>query len=237
MIRRRILSWWPDLLLLAAFAALTGALITGHLLTLDQRVADWAFDHQPAVPYWTARVFNYLGQGGKVLTPVALILTGLLAHRTRSVRALLPFIAAYVVTYVTIGPMKLYFDRAAPSYPGPFKTEMFNPVASGQDARSFPSGHVGNSLVWYAVFAILIAELLRRRLTRRESFAIRVLPVAAVFVTTVYTGFHWLTDSLAGLLLGLVLARLIERIPWDDIPLPAAGGWSRPAFRDSAVRG
>ncbi|BCY15249.1 phosphatase PAP2 family protein [Actinoplanes sp. L3-i22] len=229
MIERRTMPWWPDVLLLAAFGALTVALIQGHLLTLDQRVADWAIGHQPRIPYWTARVLNYLGQGGQVLTPVGLILTGLLVYRTRSVRALFPFLAAYVVTYLTIGPMKLYFDRAAPRYKGPFKTEMFNPVASGSDSRSFPSGHMGNSLVWYAVFAILAAALLRRTLTRWESFAIRVLPVAIVFVTTVYTGFHWLTDSVAGLLLGLVLARLVERIRWDAIPLPRRP-WTGPAF-------
>ncbi|GAA4594054.1 membrane-associated phospholipid phosphatase [Actinoplanes octamycinicus] len=233
MIQRRTLAWWPDLLLLAAFAALTVALIDGHLLGLDQRVADWSLSHQPWLPYWTARVLNYLGQGGQVLTPVALILTGLLVHRTRSARAALPFVAAYVVTYLTIGPMKIFFDRAAPRYTGPFKVEMFNPVASGDLSRSYPSGHMGNSLVWYAVFAILVAALLRRALTRREFVAIRVLPVAIVFVTTVYTGFHWLTDSIAGLLLGLVLARFLERIPWDRVPLPALRGWNRPAFSSS----
>jgi membrane-associated phospholipid phosphatase len=226
---RRTLRWWPDVLLLAAFAALTAVLVRGRLLTLDQRVADWAFDHQPPIPYWTARVFNYLGQGGQVLTPIGLILTGLLAYRTRSVRALFPFIAGYVVTYLTIGPMKLYFDRAAPRYQGPLKTEMFNPVAAGTDSRSYPSGHMGNSLVWYAVIAILVVALLHRTLSRWEFFAIRVLPVAIVFVTTVYTGFHWLTDSIAGLLLGVVLARLVERVPWDRIPLPSLGGWERPA--------
>ncbi|MFI1991471.1 phosphatase PAP2 family protein [Actinoplanes sp. NPDC020271] len=229
MIERRTPAWWPDLLLLAAFVALTVALVQGHLLTLDQRVADWALDHQPRVPYWTARVLNYLGQGGQVLTPAGLLLSGWLYYRTRSVRAVLPFAAAYVVTYLTIGPMKLYFDRAAPRYPGPFKTAMFNPVASGDESRSFPSGHMGNSLVWYAVFGILIAALLRRTLTRWEFFAIRVLPVTIVFVTTVYTGFHWLTDSVAGLLLGLLLARLVERIPWDAIPLPRRR-WTGPAF-------
>jgi membrane-associated phospholipid phosphatase len=227
---RRVLPWWPDLLLLAAFGALTVALVNGHLLTLDQRVADWSLTHQPAVPYWTARVLNYLGQGGQVLTPVALLLTGLLVHRTRSARAALPFVAAYLVTYLTIGPMKLFFDRAAPSYQGPYKTEMFNPVASGTDSRSFPSGHLGNSLVWYAVIAILAVALLRRALTRWEVFAIRVLPVLIVLVTTVYTGFHWLTDSVAGLLLGVVLARILERIAWDRVPLPNLRGWERPAF-------
>jgi membrane-associated phospholipid phosphatase len=222
-------SWWIDLVLVAAFVALTVALINGHLLGTDQRVADWAFAHQPAPIYWTARVFNYLGQGGQVLMPVAIILTAWLAWRTRSVRAVLPFAAAFVLTYITIGPLKIWAGRAAPAFDGPDKTIMFNPYASGAKAMSYPSGHMGNSLVWYGVIALLVAALLGRPLTVRESVGIRVLPVAILFVTTIYTGFHWLTDSVAGVLLGLFLTRLIDRIPWDAIPLPSRSGWSRPA--------
>jgi len=225
-------GWWVDLTLAAAFVVLTVALINGHLLTLDQRVADWALDHQPAPVYWTARVLNYLGQGGQVLTPIALLLTGVLAWRTRSVRAVLPFVGAFVLTYVTIGPLKIWADRAAPRFDGPDKTVMFNPHATGAEAMSYPSGHMGNALVWYGVIALLLAALLRRPLTRGQETAIRVLPVVIVFCTTVYTGFHWLTDSVAGLLLGLVLARLLARVPWDGIPLPPLRGWQRPAGLD-----
>lgn len=211
--------WWPDLLALAAFVALTVALARGHLLDLDQRVADWVFAHNPDPVYWTARVFNYLGQGAQVLMPVALILTFLLWRRTRSIRAGLPFAAAFVLTMFTIGPAKIFFDRAAPRFDGPDKTILFNPNATGDEAMSYPSGHVANSFVWYAVIALLLAAVLGRALSRREKLLVRVLPVAIVFVTTVYTGFHWLTDSIAALFLGLVLARLLERIPWDRIPL------------------
>jgi membrane-associated phospholipid phosphatase len=221
--------WWPDLLALAAFAGLTAVLAAGHLLTFDQRVADWAFANQPSFVYWTARVLNYLGQGGQVLTPVSLILTGLLVWRTRSVRAVLPFALAFVLTYCTIGPAKIFFDRAAPRFTGPEKTVLFNPHADGIYAMSYPSGHMGNVLVWYAVMAILIAALLKRPLTRRESILLRVVPVVIVFCTTVYLGFHWVTDSVAGVLLGLVLARIIERVRFDAIPLPALRGWERPA--------
>ncbi|WP_249999582.1 phosphatase PAP2 family protein [Actinoplanes sp. M2I2] len=222
-------SWWLDAVLVAAFAAITVALLRGHLLGLDERVADWSLSHQPAVPYWTARVLNYLGQGGQVLMPLSLLLSGLLAWRTRSVRAVFPFVAGFVLTYVTIGPLKIWADRAAPRFDGPERVVMHNPYAEGPYAMSYPSGHLGNSLVWYAVLAMLIAALLRRPLHRWEIYALRVAPVVIVFGTTVYTGFHWLTDSIAGLLLGVVLARLIERIPFDRLPLPALGGWERPA--------
>jgi membrane-associated phospholipid phosphatase len=118
-----------------------------------------------------------------------------------------------------IGPAKIYFDRAAPKFTGPEKTVLFNPFAEGKYAMSYPSGHMGNVLVWYAVMAILIVALLGRQLTAWERFALRVAPVVIVFVTTVYLGYHWVTDSVAGVLLGVVLARLIERVPWDRIPL------------------
>lgn len=225
---RPALGWWFDLALIAAFAGLTAALIDGRLLGLDQRVADWALTHQPAPLYWTARVLNYLGQGGQVLMPVGLILTALLVRRTRSVRAAFPFAAAFLLTYLTVGPLKIWADRAAPRFTGPEKTVLFNPHADGVYAMSYPSGHLGNALAWYAAIALLAAALLRRSLHRWEAFAIRVLPVAIVFVTTVYTGFHWLTDSIAGVLLGWVLARLIERTPWDAVPLPRLRGWEQP---------
>jgi hypothetical protein len=228
-------SWWIDLVLVAAFVAITVALINGYLLDLDQRVADWAFGHQPAPIYWTARVFNYLGQGGQVLMPVSLILTGLLVWRTRSIRATFPFIAAFVITYITIGPLKIWAGRAAPAFDGPDKTIMFNPYASGAKAMSYPSGHMGNSIVWYGVIALLVAALLGRPLTGRERFLLRVLPPAILFVTTIYTGFHWLTDSVAGVLLGLFLSRLLDRIPWDSIPLPSLHGWNAPAGLSEAT--
>lgn len=226
---RPLLGWWLDAVLLAAFVALTVALINGHLLTLDQRVADWALGHQPKPVYWTARILNYLGQGGQVLTPVSLILTAALAWRTRSIRSVFPFAAAFVLTYLTIGPLKIWAGRAAPRFLGPDPVIMHNPNADGAYAMSYPSGHLGNSLVWYAVIAILLAALLHRPLSRWETWTIRFVPVAIVFVTTVYTGFHWLTDSVAGVLLGVVLARLIERIPFDRVPLPRLRGWERPA--------
>jgi len=225
--------WWVDLALLAALAALTVALVDGHLLTWDQQVADWAADHRPTLLEGTAHVLNYLGQGGQVLMPVTAILTGWLAWRRRSVRSVLPFVAAFVLTYLTIGPFKIWAGRAAPTFDGPDKTIMFNPYASGTKAMSYPSGHVANALVWYAVVALLLAALLGRALTRREFLAIRVAPVVLVFCTTIYTGFHWLTDSVAGLLLGLVLARLLGRVRWDAIPLPHLGGWERPSGLDA----
>jgi membrane-associated phospholipid phosphatase len=234
---KRLATWWVDLALIAGFVALTAALARGHLLTLDAAVADWVDAHRPAPLYWTLRVFNYLGQGGQVLMPVAILLAGLVAWRRRSIRPLLVFAAVFALTFVTIGPLKIWLDRAAPHFKGPEREILFNPVAAGELAMSYPSGHVANALAWYGVIAVLLGALLRSLdrppLTPRAYAALRVLPPAIVFVTTTYLAFHWITDSVAGLLLGLVLTRLLARIRWDAIPLPTLpGGVDRPAGLD-----
>jgi membrane-associated phospholipid phosphatase len=227
-------GWWFDLVLLAGFVALTVALAGGHLLAADQATADWMYAHQPTPLYWTARVLNYLGQGGQVLMPIAVILGAAVAWRRRSVRPVLVIVGAFLLTYVTIGPLKLWFDRAAPASTLPDRAEIFNDLPPGEYGLSYPSGHVANAIVWYGAIALLLAALLRsvdrEPLPQSAALAIRVIPPAVVFCTTTFLAFHWLTDSLAGLLLGLVLTRLMARIPWDAIPLPPLrNGWHRPA--------
>ncbi|WP_067509046.1 phosphatase PAP2 family protein [Actinoplanes sp. TFC3] len=209
---RQLRAWWPDVVLLAAFVALTVALANGHLLSLDLRVAGWVDEHRPKPLYWALRVFNYLGQGGQVLMPVTLLLTALLFWRWRSWRAVIPFAVVFVLTYITIGPLKIWLDRAAPAFKGPDREVLFNPAASGNLALSYPSGHVANTLAWYFVIALLLREL-----TGRDWTALRVAPPVIVIITTTYLAYHWITDSVAGLLLGLVLARLLARLPWQAL--------------------
>ncbi|OJF10041.1 phosphatase PAP2 family protein [Couchioplanes caeruleus] len=222
----RVRAWWVDLVLLAAFALLTVALARGHLLALDVGVADWLAEHRPRPLYWTLRVLNYLGQGGQVLMPVAVVLALLAARRLRSVRPLLVFAGAFLLTYATIGPLKIWLDRAAPAFKGPNREILFNPDASGTSAMSYPSGHVANAVVWYFVIALLLGLLLSEPLPARARLALRVAPPTIVFITTTYLGFHWITDSVAGLLLGLVLARVLARVPWGlearSTPRPAS---------------
>ncbi|MFI5932545.1 phosphatase PAP2 family protein [Actinoplanes sp. NPDC051494] len=211
----RLRGWWPDVLLVAGFVALTVALARGHLLATDVAIADWVSAHRPAPLYWTLRVLNYLGQGGQVLMPVALVLTALLFWRMRSWRALVPFASVFVLTYVTIGPLKIWLDRAAPGFVGPDREILFNPAASGQYSVSYPSGHVANALAWYFIIAVLLNALLFAPLSPRVYLTLRVVPPVVVFITTTYLAFHWITDSIAGLLLGLLLARLLSRVPWE----------------------
>ncbi|MEU4716394.1 phosphatase PAP2 family protein [Micromonospora purpureochromogenes] len=236
--RVRPAGWWWDALLLAGLVGLTVALATDHFFGIDRAVADWAGEHRPAAAYLVARVFNFLGQG----TPLTLLAAGLgvlLAVRLRSVRPVLPPVAAFALTYLTIGPLKVWTARPAPSasvkepFLPPERTlPLFQHDLPVSYAQSYPSGHVANAIVWYGVLALLIAPLLRsfgRRLPTWLATVVRVVPPLVVLTTTTYLGWHWLTDSVAGLLLGLLLDRLLHRVPWDHLPLPGRlRAWDRP---------
>ena len=78
---------------------------------------------------------------------------------------------------------------------------------------------MANALVWYGVIAAL-AGALAGGLSPRTLILLRLVPPIVVFCTTTYLAFHWITDSIAGLFLGLVLTRLMARVPWETMPLP-----------------
>lgn len=204
-------GWWPDVGLLAGFVAITGALLVWPpLLRLDLAVRDGSDAHRPPVAYWTAWTANHLGQGTP-LAVLALVVALVLCWRARSVRPVLPVLGAEILTYCVVGPLKLWTERGAPHYGS---VALF----SEPHQTSYPSGHLVNTIVWYAV----LAGLLSGWLPAAARTAVRVVPVAVVAVTTVYLGYHWFTDTLAGLLLGVLLGRLLARVPWQRVPVPAA---------------
>ncbi|PZF99289.1 phosphatase PAP2 family protein [Micromonospora endophytica] len=233
-------GWWFDALLLAGFVAITALLAAGHLLALDLAVSEWAFAHVPAPLYWTARAFNLLGQGGGLLLPLSGGLAVAVAWRRRTVRPFLLVGGAFLITTLTIGPLKLWTDRAAPtaSVKEPFlpldqAVRIFHhQLPPDAYSMSYPSGHVANAIVWYGVIALLLAALTGDRLPVGLYRLVRYAPPAILLVTTTYLNFHWLTDGLAALLLGLLLDRALHRVPWDDLPLPGRlRNWGEPFTR------
>jgi membrane-associated phospholipid phosphatase len=207
-------GWLADVVLVALFAALTAAVAAGLTHGLDLAVRDWCASHRPTPAYVIARGLNLLGQG----SPLAILaagLAGLLAWRTHSVRPLLPVVAAYLLLIATVGPVKVLTDRAAPHKPP--ATPNREEFLSG--GMSYPSGHAANTIVWYGVIVLLLAALLPVALGPAVRLALRLGPPAAVAVATTYLGFHWITDTVAGLIAGLLLDRLLRRVRWDDVPL------------------
>lgn len=203
-------DWWFDGLLVVAFAALTAGLVWWPaLLRVDLVVRDWSDAHRPPVANVVAQVLDYLGQGGPAMT-VTLLVSFWLAWRWRTVRPILPAGLAPIVSTVSIVTLKRWTSRGAP-HDGPVQ-----PFSDSQ-AVHYPSGHVSNAVVYYGVLALLLAPFLSV-VARRQ---LQWLPGPLVFVATTYIGYHWITDSVGGYLLGLFLVRVVLRIPWTRIRLPS----------------
>jgi membrane-associated phospholipid phosphatase len=212
LVRERPKNWWLDVALLAGFVLLTLLLaVKSPLLGFDLAIRDFVDAHRPRWFYWVLRVFNYLGQGGQVLTPLAALTAMILVIRRRSARPLLPVIAAFIATYITIGPLKILTDRAAASSHIQHPEWLFH----DPNGLSYPSGHVVNAIVWYGVLALLLGDLL----SRRQLLMVRYGAPAIVLFTTTYLSFHWVTDGLGAILVGVVLDRMLRRIPYENIPL------------------
>jgi membrane-associated phospholipid phosphatase len=219
-------GWLVDGILVLVLAALTASVWAGVTHGIDLDTRDWVDSHRPTWAYVTARVLNYLGQG----TPLAILAMGLavlLAWRTHSVRPVLPVLAAYLMLMFFVGPMKVLTDRAAPHKP----EDTLNREEFFSGGMSYPSGHTANTIVWYGVLVLLLSALAPAAMRSATRLTLRFGPPALVAVVTTYLGFHWITDTVAGLVAGLLLDRLLRRVDWDAVPLHRVPGTRRLAER------
>jgi undecaprenyl-diphosphatase len=153
-----------------------------------------------------AKIFNILGLV-YVTLPVRLAVAGYLAFR-RQWWHLAAFAAAMLLSEVLIGPLKASYDRARP------------PVSLvATSGASFPSGHsiAASVTVFAAVIALVPAG--RRRVAWGLGAAVFSLLMA---LTRAYLGAHWLSDAIAGVLLGTSCA-LLAAVATDR----AQRGWRR----------
>jgi membrane-associated phospholipid phosphatase len=173
-----------------AVAASRGAL--GHIQRVDNSWLQLMISGRTPAFTAVAKVFNVLGLV-YVTLPVRLALAGYLAFRRRWWH-LAAFASAVLLSEILIGPVKGIYDRPRP--PGSL-------VATS--GASFPSGHAIAASV--TVFAAVIALVPpgRRRVAWGAAAAVFAILMAA---SRAYLGAHWLSDAIAGLLLGTTCALL-----------------------------
>ena len=221
-----------DVAVTAAVLALTAAVfavIADHgMLVRIQRVDDaWLrlmLSGRSAPVTVIAKIFNLLGLV-YVTLPVRIALAGYLALRRRWWH-LAAFGGAVVLSEVLIGTLKHAYDRTRP--PGSL-------VATS--GASFPSGHaIAASVTVVAAVIALVPPGRRRVAWGAAAVGFSVLMAAS----RAYLAAHWLSDAVAGILLGtscaLLAAVVVDGLQrrWQARRAGGAAGPARARAQDAA---
>jgi membrane-associated phospholipid phosphatase len=174
------------------FAAVADHAVLVHIQRADDAWLRLMVSGRSAPVTAVAKFFNLLGLV-YVTLPVRIAIAGFLALRRRWWH-LAAFVAAVVLSEVLIGTLKGAYDRTRP--PGSL-------VATS--GASFPSGHsIAASVTVVAAVIALVPAGRRRVAWGAAAVGFSVLMAAS----RAYLGAHWLSDAIAGILLGTSCALL-----------------------------
>jgi undecaprenyl-diphosphatase len=109
-------------------------------------------------------------------------------------------------------------------------------VGSTYATASFPSGHVGSTIVLYGSIALVVGALTGSRAWRAGLLALTAVLAAIVGFCRMERGFHYPTDVAAGVVIGVTWLwatwHLLVRANHDAAPPPEAAAsvaWAVPA--------
>ncbi|MGZ4686615.1 phosphatase PAP2 family protein [Oryzihumus sp.] len=193
--------WLVPAVLVLALALLTVAVVTHSRVTLlDARVSGSVPRHGtfPALDRLATLVTTVAQPAANVA--VAFGVGVLVAARTRSWRALVPPVAALGLLTATVLLGKTLIGR-----PGPPGSEV------QADWGYFPSGHTTSALVCVGVVALMLTGLRPR--WQGRALVLTGAWTLVVGWALVWKHFHWVSDVVAGILLGSLILWLAFRWP------------------------
>jgi membrane-associated phospholipid phosphatase len=93
--------------------------------------------------------------------------------------------------------------RTAPAYPGSF----FH-----RDGSSYPSGHVANAVIMWGVARWQVVQFGLPDGVQRAAWVLSLVGPVATGVAMVALDFHWVTDAVVGLAVGLLLLGVVHAL-------------------------
>jgi undecaprenyl-diphosphatase len=222
-------------LALPAVAVAAGMLLLGLLIThvLEHGLlADESAVNRDLVQDRTAagntvtHVFTYFAETPTIiaLTAVAAIACRIVFRRWRE--------SVYVVLAVSGETLifllaTLVIDRKRPPVP---------PLDDAPPTSSYPSGHTAAAICFYGSIAVIVLWRGRHALLKAAAVALAVLVPLLVGASRLYRGMHFVSDVVAGLLLGTTWWSVTTRQVLARGPTRLAGGRPRPAPAPAASR-
>ena len=165
----------------------------GPLLRLDQSIAEGLNHWVSASPGAVKALQAISTAGGRgFLIPLVVIVIVLLLIRRR------PRLAIYLAV---TGTGALLLDPSLKTLVGRIRPVVDAPVAHAP-GNSFPSGHALGSMITYGMLTLVFLSLARGR-WRWFLVGLAALVVAAIGFSRIALGVHFLSDVLAGWLLGI----------------------------------
>jgi undecaprenyl-diphosphatase len=189
---RRALAWAGLLLAggLVLFLLMWNTTTKDAIQQVDDAVYDLAREMQVEPFVFLAKVLNFLG-GSIFNWTIRIVVICILLVR-RQWLSLSAFVLAIVLSEAMIGPMKALYDRARPP-DGLVETS----------GASFPSGHATSTAVTAVGLVIVLLPPGHKRWVWERRAAIYASLMA---LSRVYLGAHWLSDVVAGALIGAGIA-------------------------------
>ena len=174
-------------MILLGLVAVMALLVPAEPLAIDRRWSEAMHDIQRVFLTDLALVFNALGRGvGQALSIAAVAIALTLSRRWL---ALVAFGLAEGLTSLSSTLLKAWIGRPRPP------DGLVHPVSSG-----FPSGHAAYGGATCVALVLLFS---RPGLRRRRWWPLAALGIAAMAWSRTYLQVHWLSDVVAGSLLGV----------------------------------
>lgn len=174
----------------------------GPLKALDVWLAHWTVAESTGLR-GPLGVVDSIGLRGATL-PVLMLVVFWLRRRTGRWRPLGVALVTVVVINVAIGSMKVLAGRGRPSMQSP---DLFTGDVL------WPSGHAANVVITSGLIVYLVRHYGQCPIGRRAGWLIVAVPSAAMTAVSVALGYHWLTDLVAGVIVGQLV--VVGVTSWD----------------------
>lgn len=182
----------------ALFLAFTHLVINFSLFkAIDERLAERPRPFYTALRYFSLMIFDNYGL--RWVSFLVLLIIALLAYRKkREYIFLITPVVALLAVNACVAFFKFTLNRSKPT--------SGNSIFFTEGYHSYPSGHMVNIVVMYLLVFYIIKKITLFPIERvRPYLYINFVMSSGFFITSVERNTHWLTDLVAGVLLGFAI--------------------------------
>ena len=170
------------------FIILSIMVLTGLIKPLDEHVESFIIGIRNDNLTNIMKTITNLG-GAYVLIAISFLLFFIIKNKKIPLSILINLVSVFITSQI----FKLIFHRSRPD-------EIFLTHASGY---SYPSGHTMVSTAYYAFIVYLLSKNIKNKLLKTSFILLSSILILIIGFSRIYLGVHYISDVIAGLLLGL----------------------------------